>query len=59
MPLTSLVNYKTDNSQQKQRVNEENLVPKPVTNEKLAISSQYTIAPAYNKGDIKLLQNQI
>ena len=23
---------------------------KPVTNEKLAISSQYTIAPAYNKG---------
>ena len=24
---------------------------KPVTNEKLAISSQYTIAPAYNKGE--------
>ena len=28
---------------------------KPVTNEKLAISSQYTIAPAYNKGAYQVI----
>ena len=56
------INYKTDNTQQKQRDNEETRVPnlgngatKPARNWRLEESRNFTVAPAYNKGAYQVI----
>ena len=56
------VNYKTDNSQQKQPVREKETVSnlgngatKPSRNWRLEESQKFTVAPAYNKGAYQVI----